>query len=221
MAGVKLYLATSDIWSHYFKNADRLQTQEDCVAESSENGMALYITGESIFPQLMLYVRDKLLIQRSVSTKEECSKWAVYLIMKYVAGVPADEDIEEEDEKPKIIEMPSRKYDEPVDEDTEDECDSDDKEQKIMDVIYEREDELSQAMADFLAVVLCEYDCAAVKEEYGDAFIDGIVDDFLQYLADNHCLSVYRPVLEEDPETGEEILKEFPYGWDTEYGDIN
>ena len=225
MAGVKLHLSTSQIWQHFFENVDHLQEFEDCIAENKDNGMSLYITAITICPQLVLYADERPVLYRIVRNQEECSKWAVYLITRYVAGVeidkPADES--EDDEKPKIVDLQMSREEEvePVDVPPEEEEDDEvDGEQKILDIIYEREDEINQAMGDFLAVVLCENDITAVKELYGAELVSEAVDDFLQYLADTHNVSVYRPTLETDPETGEEILKEYPYGWDEDYEDV-
>lgn len=222
MAGVKLHLATPKIWDYFFENVDRLQDNEDCIAENKDNGMSLYLTANSIFPQLVLYADDRPVLYRYIRSRDECGVWAVYLITKFVAGVEIERPAENED-KPKVIDLPMSRETNHEKRDTSEEVDDvgeDDEEQKILDVIYEREDELAQAMGDFLAVVLCEEDGCAVKENYGKDLVSEAVDDFLQYLADNHNVSVYRPTLETDPETGEEILKEFPYGWDENYEDI-
>lgn len=222
MADVKLHLATSKIWDYFFENMDFMQYEEACIAESKETGMSLYLTAHAvIFPQLVLYLRDVPVYAKCVNNEKECSMYAVYLISKYVAGIPTEGSPVVKEEKPKVIELPMKKAEEvePVDVPDE-EYDEEEEEQRITDKIYEREDELTQAMSDLLAVVLCEYDSNAVIEGYGTQMVNEIVDDFLQYLADTHNVSVYRPTLETDPETGEEILKEFPYGWDENYEDI-
>ena len=219
MAGVKLHLSTPEIWWHFFENVDRLQDSEDCIAEDKDKGMSLWITAITVFPQLVLYHNETPVLYRIVRSQEECNNWAVYLITKFVAGVDMDKPVEE-DEKPKIIDLPMKREEtEPVEVPSE-EYSEEEEEQKILDTIYEREDDLNQAMGDLLAVVLCEDDIIAVKELYGPEFVSEAVDDFLQYLADTHNVSVYRPTLETDPETGEEILKEYPYGWDEDYEDI-
>lgn len=225
MAGVKLHLSTSEVWNHFFQNVDRLQDFEDCIAENEDNGMSLYITAVALYPQLVLYANQTPVLYRIVRSQEEASKWSVWLITKFVAGIDI-ESPEEKEDKPKIIDLPmsreetrpvvapSEKYEEEIEEE-ENEID-----QKTLDLIYEREDQLNQAMGDFLATILFEEDGVAVKEIYGKELVSEAVDDFLQYLADQHNVSVYRPTLDTDPETGEEILKEFPYGWDENYEDI-
>ena len=222
MAEVKLYLSTSKIWDHFFENFARMQDNEDCIAENKDTKMALYITAQTVYPMLVLYCGEKPILYRLVMNKEECSQYAVYMITKFVSDIPVEgKPVSKSEDKPKIIDLPmsnSAKSD-PVSVLADDvEPDEEDEEQKILDTIYEREDELTQAMGDFLAVVLCEEDYSAVKELYGEQFINETVDDFLQYLAEMHNVSIYRPTLAIDPETGEDILKEYPYGWDEDFG---
>lgn len=222
MAEVKLYLSTSKIWDHFFENFARMQDNEDCIAENKDTKMALYITAQTVYPMLVLYCDEKPIVYRLVRNKEECSQYAVYMITKFVSDIPVEgKPVSKSEDKPKIIDLPmsSSVVSEPINVPGKDiEPDEEDEEQKILDTIYEREDELTQAMGDFLAVVLCEEDCNAVKDMYGEQFINEVVDDVLQYLADMHNVSIYRPTLEIDQETGEEVLKEFPYGWDEEFG---
>lgn len=224
MAGVKLHLATQKIWTHFFSNFDRLQEYEDCVAENNDNGMSLYITANTIFPVFVLYARDTPLLMKPVKTEKECNQWAVYLVMKYIAEVKTDGTPKSETEEQKVIELPPPSETSKNEEECEDEevievpdDEESDQYQEMVDTIYEREDALSKAMGDFLAVALLEDDYNAVVEGYTEAFINECVDDFLQYLYDNHMVSIYRPTIEVDHETGSEILKEYPYGWGEDY----
>lgn len=218
MAGVKLHLATSKVWNYFFENIDRLQDNEDCIAEDPESGLALYLTASTIFPQLVVYAGDKAVLYKLIRNEEECSKWAVYLIMRFVANVRTDGAPEEMvEEKTKIIDLPTTKSAQPSKLEGAPDDEEDEEYQQMIDTIYEREDELTKAMGDFLAVVLCEEDYSAVVEGYGEKMINECVDDFLQYLFDNHMVSIYRPTLDVDEETGCEVLKEYPYGWGEEY----
>ena len=212
MAEVKLHLATSKIWDHFFNNLGRLQDNEDCIAENPDNNRSLYLTANGIFPELILYgPNDRPIIWRPVRNKEECSAAAVSMITRYVVG-------DNSSDEPKIVELPMSKSENTKVEDVE--PNEDDEKQHILDMIYEREDELSKAMGDFLAVVLLEEDYNAVIEGYGEEFLNNLVDDFLQRLYDDHQISVYRPTLITDEETNCEILAEYPYGWDEEYEDV-
>ena len=155
MAGVKLHLATPKIWEYFFENVDRLQDNEDCIAENKDNGMSLYLTANTVFPQLVLYADDRPVLYRYIRSKDECGLWAVYLITKFVAGVDIERPAEQ-DEKPKVVNLPVSKEVRQVQDDAAEKTDEyeDDKEQKILDIIYEREDELSQAMGDLLEIIM-------------------------------------------------------------------
>lgn len=210
MAGVKLYISTSSVWSHFFNNFDRLQNSEDCIAENTATGSAVYLTACELFPQLVVYEHDQMIGHRLIGSEDECNKWAIYYITKYVAEVPV-EGAPDEKKEPEDIDG----ADEP---DDETDGEQDDYE-KALDTIYVREDDLSKALGDFLSVVLCEDDCTAVEEAYGSNFMQEVLDDFLQYLYDHHMISVWRPVLDYDEDSGCDILKEFPYGWEDEFCD--
>lgn len=221
MAGVKLHLATSKIWRHFFENIERLQDNEDCIAEDPESGWALYLTANAIFPELVVYAKDKAILYRVIRNEEECSKWAVYLITRFVANIQTEGEPEEKrQEEPKIINLPTSKPAETSEPIEVPDNEEDEEYQQMMDTIYEREDALTKAMGDFLAVALLEEDCNAVAEGFGEQMINECVDDFLQYLHDQHMVSIYRPTIEVDEETGCEVLKEFPYGWGEEYDEV-
>ena len=221
MAEVKLHLATSKIWSHFFENIERLQDNEDCIAENPESGWALYLTANTIFPELVIYMNDKPILYRIVRNEEECSKWSVYLITRFIANVQTEGTPEEKSEEaPKVINFPTQKAaetSEPIEVPDDEE---DEEYQQMMDTVYEREDDLAKAMGDFLAVVLLEEDYNAVVEGFGEQMIYECVDDFLQYLYEQHMVSIYRPTIEVDEETGCEVLKEFPYGWGEEHDEV-
>ena len=90
MAGVKLHIATSNVWNHFFENIERLQDNEDCIAENKDNGMSLYITAVAICPQLVLYAKDTPVLYRMIGSDDECNKWAIYLITRFLAGIPTE-----------------------------------------------------------------------------------------------------------------------------------
>lgn len=223
MAGTKLYIATSKIWSHYFMNIDRLQDNEDCIAENKDTGYALYLTSNNIFPQLIVYAGDTPVLFRPIQNEDECNRRAMELIMTFIVDAKADNKQESKKsdgvkENPKIVELEMKKAgeDKKCSTSIEDVDDEDEEYQKIIDTIYEREDELTKAMGDLLAVILCEEDYTAVVEGYTEPFINECVDDFMQYLYDSHGISAYRPTIDVDEDTGCEVLKEFPYGWGDE-----
>ena len=209
MAGIKLYLATPKIWDYFVANEARLKNNEDCIAENQDIKKALYLTAGVSTPMLVLYSEDKPIIWRPVRTKKECGEAAVRMITTHLAGVEQNDETDCEysvvDSKDTVT------HDSTLDEGSE--PDEEEENQKILDAIYEREDGLEQAVGDCLAKILIEEDVIAVKEGY-PGLISSVVDMLLQYLYDEQGISVYRPTLLEDEETGEEVFAEFPYGWD-------
>lgn len=200
----KIYIPTPKIWDYYYDNRFRLWNEEDMVARNDETGVVLTVSGDGRFPELTLYNKDDIDFEwKEVHTREECNATAVALITQYVLPEPEkEEESSEKDEK-----MPEKKQ---VNEktDAKDEVDDD-----LVDLIYEREDELRLAAGDFLMTVLYEKTADAISDEFGKDFIPKVVDDFLQYLRDKHEISVYRPTIVHNEKTGEDEVDYFPYGW--------
>lgn len=85
-----------------------------------------------------------------------------------------------------------------------DEAERDDQELEIL----EREDEINQALADFLTVVLEEdFDISRLYTSDGADF----VDEIMELLAINHGFTVRRPMFIVDSDSGEEVFTEYPY----------
>ena len=63
--------------------------------------------------------------------------------------------------------------------------------------MYERNDELSLAMADFLAIALQEgdNDGTNILEAYGYEVVDEILDGFLKELSEDYGFHIYRPMI--------------------------
>ena len=94
--------------------------------------------------------------------------------------------------------------------------------QDMEDAQYEREDELQLALCSFLAVVLGEEmfcDETDIMEFYGTEFVNDVLDNFLEYLATEYNLQIYRPMIVTDEETGCEIYTEYPYDTDSYFED--
>lgn len=211
----KIFIPTPKIWDYYYDNRFRLWKEEDMVAKNDDTGIVLTVSGEGRFPELTLYNKHDVDFEwRQVTTREECNAAAVYMITHYILDeVKAEKTDEKKQEKP--AENKSNKVDSKPDEDggqknrpTSTLSDDD-----IVDLIYEREDELRLATVDYLITVLNEKDEDSIKEEFGAEFIPTVLDDFLQYLRDKHEVSVYRPTIVTDEESGLEVLEEYPYGW--------
>lgn len=83
----------------------------------------------------------------------------------------------------------------------------------IEDAMYERDDELRLAMADFLAIALQEgdNDGTNILEAYGYEAVDEILDGFLKELSEDYGFHIYRPMIITEKESGCEVFTEFPY----------
>ena len=79
--------------------------------------------------------------------------------------------------------------------------------------MYERDDELCLAMADFLAIALQEgdNDGTNILEAYGYEAVDEILDGFLKELSEDYGFHIYRPMIITEKESGCEVFTEFPY----------
>jgi hypothetical protein len=78
-----------------------------------------------------------------------------------------------------------------------------------MEAICERDDELAFATKEFLEVVLgCSLE--TIEEEYGHGFIEQVLDDFCEYLANDHLISVFRPTFNTN-DNGDEVFTKYPY----------
>jgi hypothetical protein len=77
-----------------------------------------------------------------------------------------------------------------------------------VDAVNEREEELAMALDDFLTILLMDFD---IESNYGHGFAEQVLDDFCEYLANDHLVSVYRPTFPSD-DFGEEKFTEYPYG---------
>ena len=56
-------------------------------------------------------------------------------------------------------------------------------------------------------------------EFYGTEFVNDVLDNFLEYLATEYNLQIYRPMIVTDEETGCEIYTEYPYDTDSYFED--
>lgn len=84
-----------------------------------------------------------------------------------------------------------------------------DEDEAIEDAIIEREDELDQAIMDFLATVLGEgfYD---LDGDSSGEIIEDCKEHFLEYIARKFSISIYRPMYLED-EDGTDFYTDTPY----------
>lgn len=194
--GVKIHVPEDKVWEFFENNQDRLSKEMVLVAENTDTEYAVYLTEESFLPVLAAAKGNgEIEYKEPCVTENDCAAVAKTMYSRYLYPV-------EVESKKKYLQ------DDPIDGD--DEFDFGDRMDKE-DAQYIRDDELSLAMSDFLAVALEEVDSSDVYEKYGASMIEDILGSVLQMLTDVYGLSIYRPMFVVDNDTGLEVYTEFPY----------
>lgn len=202
--GVEIHLQPADAWQFYQKNKKRLAGEMVIVAENDDTGYSVCMTEEEVatnarVPYFNVYREEEKVYAEGAISEKDCVKTLRDIYLKYLFPVV-------EVSKPKKEESPPKddfgqEYDPFVEE----------KEQEFEDIIYQRDDALFHAMSDFLQVVLNCSDHDELVKEYTAEMISEAVEDFCNYMADIHLISVYHPRWEKNDETGEDYFEEYPH----------
>lgn len=208
---VNICVQPEKVWSFFYKNIDRLSDEMVVVAENEDTQYAVYLTEDSGYPLFCVCRGDAgPEYEEGAINEKDCADTAKRCYFSYLFPVCVNTE---------------KSYPEQHEgkEDKTDEHEVDDSltmtEQDMLDIIYERDDELQLALCDFLSVVLGEYrDGTDVQSQYSPSTINEILDHFLEYLADEYGTPVYRPMLMKDDKTGSDIYVEYPYNEDHEPG---
>jgi len=198
--GTEIHLRPAEVWPFYLKNRERLNKEMVIIAENTDTEYAVYLTDYCGQPQFLVCKGDEEPEYKELADITDCGDIAMKFYTNYLFPVTVTND----------------KY--PLDDEFE--CsDGEMTRQEMEDSQYEREDELQLALCDFLAVVLkeSEEDPVEILNTYGASFIDEVLNYFLEYLGEEHCLPIYRPMIVIDEDTGYEIFTEFPYDIDSEH----
>ena len=189
--GVDIFVPANEVWTFFQGNRNRLEREQVVIAENNNTNYTICLTEEEGFPLFIVsrgeskeYEEDSINEQDCIETAKRCYK--TYLFPVTICETDDSEDDEEEEDF--LIQ------------------------QEQEDAIYERDDQLTFAVSDFLQVVLQEgQDGADILSAYGAAKIDEILDMILSLLAEEYGLMIYRPMFLTDEETGDEIYVEYPY----------
>lgn len=194
--GVNIHLKPTEVWNFFKQNKPRLEKEMVAIAENEETDYSVYLTEENGCPLLSVYKEDKKLYEEGAVSEKDCESTTKQIYIKYLFPV--------------VITTPKYSFetenDEPEYEPTEEE-----ERQMLEDSVYEREDELFFAMADFLEVLLNCNGTEQISSLYGEEIIEEMLDCICTVLAEEYLISVYRPTLIDDDETGEEKYVEYPY----------
>lgn len=192
---VQVYVPANELWGFYTQNKKRCQEEMVLIAENTATSYAVYMTDDD--GTLMLSVckgEKEPEHEEYVMNDADCEASAKRLFMRYL--VPFT-----------VIDGKAVVSNGPV-------LDEDGfslSRQDMEDEMYEREDALDLAIKDFLAVVFQEDDGETVAAEHGEDFIQEVLHHILEYLTNEHCIQIYRPMFFRDDDTGSEIYSQFPY----------
>lgn len=194
--GTNIHIPAEGVWAFFQRNKARLSEEMVAIAENEDTDYAVYLTEDNGYP-LFSVCKGKAdpEFEEGAISEKDCTETAKRCYVRYLFPVTVKNEhaFQSEDDSPFDEDDPSV--------------------QDMQDAMYEREDELQLAMADFLQVVLQEgTDGTDIIDMYGTDMIDELLDNVLEFIAMELCLPVYRPMFLTDDETGEEIYEEYPYG---------
>lgn len=185
----KLYLMPKEVWAFGLSNAERLEKEQVTIAED-KSGMTVCLTLVEDELYIVVYFGEKFIYGEKITNDTDAVATTSKVYREYL-DVPKDVLDSEPDEK-------SEKS---THEDLED-------------TIYEREDELYLATCDYLETLLCIEKGNVgdiVRKTYGlepDEFLDKVCET----LAEEFCISVYRPTFVKNDEAPDgEVYDEYPY----------
>lgn len=168
------------------------------IAEDNEKGVEVRMRYGDEFESdtVCIYVfhNGNVIYEKGTNSADECEKTVRDVLKKYLSY--SDDEDDDDDDCEEIVEL-------------------DDDE--IEDVIIEREEELDQAVMDFLATVLGEafYDLDA---DSSGELIEDCKDHFIEYIARKYSFTeIFRPMYLEE-EDGTEFYTDTPYD-EMEYDD--
>lgn len=192
--GVQIYVPADEVWGFFQTNRKRLDGEMVLIAENTDTEYAVYLTAENDLPVLAVAKgNEKTEYKEPCVSEEDCTTVSKKFFARYLFPVMITDGKYIQDDVP--------------DEKSERETWMD-----MEDTMYEREDELRLAMADFLAIALQEgdNDGTNILELYGGDVVEEILDEFLKTLSDEYSFQIYRPMIVTDSD-GYEVFTEFPY----------
>lgn len=193
--GVKIYIATEEVWNFFKKNTDRLEKEMVTIAENPDTKYAVYLTEKSGYP-LICVCRGELPpeYEEGAITMSDCTDTVKRCYSKFLFPISVTD-------KGSFQEKECLGY-ESCDTITPD----------LEDAMYEREDDLVSSMSEFLKIAISgKQSDTDIIDEYGLDFVNDILENVLEYISYEHCIPIYRPMIFTDDETESEIYTEYPY----------
>ncbi len=193
--GAEVYIQANDVWKFFQDNKKRLSREMVIVAENTDSDYAVYLSEEGDLPVLSVCRgNNDAEYEEYILNESDCAPSTKRLFIQYLLPVTVIDNSAEEPPKEQ-----SRQYKE--------------------DLSYERRDELTLALCEFLSVVFEDAldDSTGILDLYGEPLITEILESFLEYLAQEQCFPIYYPMLITDMETGSEEFVEYPFNDDESY----
>lgn len=202
--GVIIHIEPENIWEFFQKNKKRLKKEMVLIAENEETEYSLYLTEEDGLPLFSVCKGDdEPEYEEGAVNEKDCTDTAKQCCVKYLLPV--------------TVHSKKSFNDAWNDSDT-----SFASRGEQAEVIENREWELLFAMAEFIMVATKDDTCSDGSDyvdTYGADMVLDVLEDLLQKLAEDQGLFVYRPMMMEDDETGEEIYVEYPYNDPADFED--
>ena len=151
--GVHIYVAANTVWAFFQSHKDRLSKEMVVIAENKDTEYAVYLTEDNALPLFSVCKGDaKPEYEECVLTETGCNEAAKRLYAQYLFPVMIV------DGKKCPLELPEEEPEDLTRQDMED-------------AQYERKDELSLALCDFLSVALQESidNSPEIMDTYGES----------------------------------------------------
>lgn len=179
----RIILQPSEVWDHCQANQEDLVSNMHEIASYTEYGIVIYLSvNERALPCITVEADDTEIYSECVVDATDCYKAVQTIYEEYLTS--------------KVFEVISKL-------DEERDFTAFDEEYAIS----ERETELDTAVWEFLEVVFGEQ---YVELDDMSEITEDVKEHILEYIAMNHHLHIYRPMILED-ENGEDFYEEYPY----------
>lgn len=197
-----IIIEAEEVWEYYKDNEKDLNSSMHLIASNDEYGIEIYITKETECACVEVLADDINIYKHKIHSCLECN---------YIIGEVYDEYLTSKAVSTVLNDL----YDNTDFYGDSSSVSSDGESQQQQ--IYQREEELDDAIYNLLAVFL-EYADTAEDEETDilTDMVEGLKENICAYLYDNYDVNIYRPMVIEFDD-GTEDFFEYPYEYLAEY----
>lgn len=185
-----IHYEPTEIWDIFQCDKEKLRTTMKEIAENPEFDVTIFLTetdrGTQMLPNIVVYMDGGQLYEEAAVNEGDCIQTVRKIYFEYLT-----ED--------RIINNVIKSSEEHAEEEDEDD---------IQDDIDMREEELDNAVFNFMTNIL-DSPLECITED-ADEIYEDFKEHALEYLARKWDLKIYRPMILEDDD-GEEFLEEYPY----------